>query len=71
MGFSIIPSKTNFIFIRHESASAAVLFRQLREKGVLVRYFDKPRIDEYLRVTIGTPSDMEIFVTSLKQILNA
>ena len=71
VGFSILPSKTNFIFIRHESVSAAVLFRQLREKGVLVRYFDKPRINEYLRVTIGTSSDMKTFVKTLKQILTA
>jgi len=69
MGFSIFPSKANFIFIRHETAGAEALFRQLRENGVLVRYFDKPRIDEYLRVTIGTPSDMNTFLKALKQIL--
>jgi histidinol-phosphate aminotransferase len=69
MGFSIFPSKANFIFIRHEKADAGELFRQLREKGVLVRHFDKPRINEYLRVTIGTPSDMNTFAATLKQIL--
>ena len=70
IGFSILPSKTNFIFIRHESINAGALFNQLREKGILVRYFDKPRINGYLRVTIGTPSDMNAFVSTLKQILN-
>jgi histidinol-phosphate aminotransferase len=71
IGFYILTSKANFIFIRHESIGAAALFRHLREKGVLVRHFDKPRINEYLRVTIGTPSDMKAFVAALKQIVNA
>ena len=68
MGFVILPSQANFIFMRHETAGAAYLFKKLREKGVLVRYFDKPRINEYLRVTIGTPSAMHALVAALKQI---
>jgi histidinol-phosphate aminotransferase len=69
VGFSVLPSKTNFIFIRHESLGAGALFSQLRERGILVRFFDKPRINEYLRVTVGTRSDMNALVTALQQIL--
>jgi histidinol-phosphate aminotransferase len=69
MGFAVIPSRANFIFMRHKKANAAELFRKLRQKGILVRYFDKPLIKEYLRVTIGMPSEMRTFVGALKQIL--
>jgi histidinol-phosphate aminotransferase len=48
---------------------AETLFKQLKAHNILVRYFDKPRINEFLRVTIGTDGDMQTFVQTLKQIV--
>jgi histidinol-phosphate aminotransferase len=69
LGFTILPSKANFIFITHPEIEAASLFQQLKEKGVLVRFFNKPRISNYLRVTIGTDEEMHQFLSSVKEIL--
>jgi histidinol-phosphate aminotransferase len=80
MGFEVIPSKANFLFIRWpgggtlpRSASGetpgARLFAALRERGILVRRFDAPRIADYLRVSIGTDSDMDAFLEALREIL--
>jgi len=69
LGFSVLPSQANFVFATHASVPARTLFRRLREEGVLVRYFDKPRIDNYLRITIGTDAEMEILINTLKTIL--
>lgn len=71
MGFKVIPSKTNFVFISHPSIHAAELFGQLREKGILVRYFKEPRIDNYLRVTVGTDDEMDSFLTAVREIVSA
>jgi histidinol-phosphate aminotransferase len=61
-GFEIIPSTANFMFIKHEKISGAELFQLLREKGILVRHFNKARIEQYLRVSIGTDEEMNAFV---------
>ena len=69
LGFTVLPSKANFVFAAHETAPGKVLFRALRDRGVLVRYFDKPRIDNFLRITIGTDGEMEILLKTLADIL--
>ncbi len=69
MGFHVIPSQANFIFIRHPRMNAATLFQRLRDKGILVRYFNKPRIDDFLRVTIGTDAEMNIFLAKTGEIM--
>ncbi|RYM05191.1 histidinol-phosphate transaminase [Sporolactobacillus sp. THM7-7] len=69
IGFHVIPSQANFIFITHREAPAETLFHELRKHGILVRYFNQPRISDYLRVTIGTDEEMEQFVAVLKQII--
>ncbi|MCA1949350.1 MAG: histidinol-phosphate transaminase [Treponema sp.] len=61
-GFEVIPSAANFIFIRHPERPGAELFQALRSRGILVRHWNKPRISEYLRVSIGTDEEMESFV---------
>jgi histidinol-phosphate aminotransferase len=66
LGFKVIPSTSNFIFITHPEFSAGVLFRQLKEKGILVRYFNQPRIDHYLRVTIGSDEEMAQFIQTIR-----
>ena len=68
LNFEVVPSKANFVFIKHPHISAETLFRQLRARNILVRYFDKPRINEFLRITIGTDADMQTFVQALSKI---
>jgi len=70
MGINVIPSMANFIFISHPFILAVELFLKLREKGVLVRYFKAPRIDNYLRVFIGSDEKMDLFIKVLKEILD-
>lgn len=69
LGFSFQDSKANFIFAEHETCPAAELFAALREQHIYVRYFAKPRIDNFLRITIGTQEEMEIFVKFLREYL--
>jgi histidinol-phosphate aminotransferase len=71
MGFSVVPSRANFIFVRHTGIQARELYARLRKEKILVRYFDKPRINEYLRVTIGTDADMQTFIETTAQIVAA
>ncbi len=59
LGFSGPKPMANFLFVSHPQFSAGQLFRELREAGILVRYFDKPRIRDYLRITVGTREEME------------
>ncbi|MDR1215877.1 MAG: histidinol-phosphate transaminase [Treponema sp.] len=63
MGFEVIPSDANFIFIRCPSLKGADFFAYLREKGILTRHFNAPRIADFLRVSIGTDSDMAAMAT--------
>ncbi len=58
MGFDVLPSSTNFVFARHPSHSAEGLFQALREQKIIVRYFDKPRLNKFLRISIGTDEEM-------------
>lgn len=68
-GFYVTPSSTNFIFITKENWSAKKAYETLKERKILVRYFDLPRIDNYLRVTIGTDKDMDVFLNEIKKTL--
>ena len=68
LGCRVVPSSANFLFMQTPKA-AADLFRGLREKGILVRYFPGPRTGSYLRVTVGTEEEMQSFVTALAELL--
>ena len=68
MGFKVIPSQANFVFVSSPQCPGRVLFQELREKGILVRYFDKPKIDNFLRVTIGTDEEMDRFLSAVAVI---
>lgn len=70
LGFSFADSRANFIFAAHESADAKELFEALKEEGIYVRYFNKPRISNYLRITIGTDEQMEQLFAFLRNYLN-
>ncbi len=69
LGFTVLPSKANFIFAKSNAINGKALYEQLKEKGVLIRHFEKPRINEYNRITIGSREEMETFVSEVKQIL--
>ncbi|MCD8217433.1 MAG: histidinol-phosphate transaminase [Clostridiales bacterium] len=69
LGFSFRDSRSNFIFATHKNCPAKELFAALREQDIYVRYFDKPRIDNYLRITIGTDGEMDVFIEFLERYL--
>lgn len=69
LGFSFPDSRTNFLFVTHERVPAAELFAMLREKRIFVRYFKTPRIDNYLRITIGTDAQMDRLLEVLGEYL--
>ena len=69
LGFEVLPSKANFVLAHHPKNAADSLANSLRDKGIIVRYFAKLRIDQYLRITIGTESQNKLLIDSLKQIL--
>ncbi|MCV6588003.1 MAG: histidinol-phosphate transaminase [Marinobacterium sp.] len=67
LGFEGLPSATNFLFTRHNTLAGAELMSFLRSHNILVRHFNKPGIDNYLRITIGTQQEMEALINTLKQ----
>ena len=69
LGFSFRDSMANFIFASHSTVPAEKIFSTLRENDIYVRYFKKPRIDNYLRISIGTDEDMKKLIDTLKEIL--
>ncbi len=71
MGFSFPDSKANFLFITHPKCPARELFEALRAEDIYVRYFPLPRINSYLRVTIGTEEQMEAFYSFLRRYLKS
>ena len=70
MGFRVLPSRTNFLFITHPNYAGGELQQALRERGVLVRRFDRERISDFLRVSIGTEEEMERFCQLLRDFLS-
>jgi histidinol-phosphate aminotransferase len=69
LGFSFPDSKANFLFATHQTVPAKEIFEAAKKAGIYVRYFQKPRIDNYLRITIGTREEMEQFFSFLKKFL--
>lgn len=69
LGFEVLPSAANFLFVRNPAHSAEKLFLGLRERNVIVRYFNKPRISEYLRISIGTDADCAALRDALQGML--
>ena len=69
LGFSVIPSQANFVFAAHPDADGETVYRELKKRGILVRHFSSPRISNYNRITIGTMSQMELLVETLKTVL--
>ena len=71
LGFSFGDSMSNFIFATHERIPAKELFEAMKEAGIYVRYFAKPRIDNYLRISIGTDGEMYKMVKFLEKYIKA
>lgn len=70
LGFTVLPSQTNFVFITHESIAADVLYSRLKTVGILTRHFPHPAVENYLRVTIGTEQQMTTLIKEIKKISN-
>ena len=69
LGFEVLPSAANFIFARHPAHDGAALSRALRARTIIVRHFAKPRIDQFLRITVGTDEQCGLLVAALTEIL--
>ena len=69
LGFEFQDSKTNFIFAKHASVPAEHIFKELKSRNIYVRYWNKPRISEYLRISVGTDEECDTLVANLKEIL--
>lgn len=69
-GFSVIPSKANFIFAKHPDYDGEYIYTELKKRGVLVRHFSNPRICDYNRITIGSPEQMAKFIEIINQVVS-
>lgn len=70
LGFEVLPSGANFIFARHLQHDGAALTAALRQRAIIVRHFKQPRIDQFLRITIGTDAQCQTLVQALREILS-
>ena len=71
LGFSVVPSAGNFVLVRHLSASALKIYGQLKNNGIFVRYFNNQRLDNFLRITVGTTEQNDQLVAALATILRS
>lgn len=71
LGFSVVPSAGNFVLVRHFRASALKIYGQLKNNGILVRHFNKQRLDNFLRITVGTTEQNDQLVATLASILRS
>ena len=69
LGFTVLPSKANFIFVKTDKMDGGELYKTLKARGILVRHFTNPRICQFNRVTIGTREQMQTFVNTVKEVL--
>lgn len=70
LGFTFPDSKTNFIFAKHRNVPAAWLFEELKKRKIFVRYFPQKRIDNYLRITVGTDEQMNALMQALRELID-
>lgn len=69
LGFRVLPSRSNFVFVSSEQISGEEYFLALRKAGIIVRYFKDPKISNFVRITVGTPEDMQALVDETRSIL--
>ena len=70
LGFIVPDSYANFVFVRHPDVDGEELFLALRKAGIIVRHWNQERIDQYLRISIGSDEQMERLIAFLKECLN-
>jgi histidinol-phosphate aminotransferase len=71
LGFEVVPSAANFVFARHPEHDAATLAATLREMAIFVRHFKMPRIDQHLRISVGTDAECDALLCALRSMLEA
>ena len=69
LGFEVTESKANFLFARHPEISGEELYRQLKERGILIRHFGAERIRDYNRISVGTDEQMDALIRETEQVL--
>lgn len=69
LGFNVLPSAANFVFARHSGRDAAQIAAELREQGIIVRHFKQQRIEQFLRISIGTDEQNSVLIDALRQML--
>ena len=69
LGFAVLPSDANFIFVKSTRISGETLYNELKKRGILVRHFTKERIKDFNRITIGTAEQMDVFCRTVAEIL--
>jgi histidinol-phosphate aminotransferase len=69
LGFEVLPSAANFIFARHPRRDAGELAAALRSRSIIVRHFRQPRIEQFLRITVGTDAQCRALTDALREIL--
>lgn len=69
LGFTVLPSAANFLFARADNLSGMEVYQQLKARGILIRHFEKTRIRDFNRITIGTRQEMETLIENIKEIL--
>lgn len=70
LGFDVLPSLANFVFVRHTAYDALLISQALRKRGILVRHFSQPRIEQYLRITVGTLDQCRRLCNTLAEIFD-
>ena len=70
LGFTMPDSKTNFLFAKTDKIEDGELYKELKKRGVLVRHFSKEKISDYIRITIGTKEQMDVFLSAVKEIIS-
>ncbi|MBU5627495.1 histidinol-phosphate transaminase [Oscillibacter sp. MSJ-2] len=69
LGFTVLPSVSNFLFAASNRMEGGALYRALKKRGILVRWFDAPRINPFVRITVGAQEDMETLIRTLRELL--